>query len=88
MDWPATAEAVLALTGERTVVVPGHGDHAGRGFVEASLVGFHAVCDAARRVVAGEATVEEVLPLVPYPTEAALEPVQRAVAQLRGELGA
>ena len=43
MDWPATAEALLALTGERTVVVPGHGDHAGRAFVESQLVGFRAV---------------------------------------------
>jgi len=87
MDWPATAEALLALTGERTVVVPGHGDHAGRAFVESQLVGFRAVCDAARRVVAGEGSVEDVLPLVPYPADAALEPVERAVAQLRGELG-
>ena len=30
MDWPATAERILALTGERTVVSPGHGDHGGR----------------------------------------------------------
>jgi glyoxylase-like metal-dependent hydrolase (beta-lactamase superfamily II) len=88
MDWPATAEALLALTGERTVVVPGHGDHGGRAFVESQLVGFRAVAAAARLVVAGEATVEEALPLVPYPTSDALEPVQRAVAQLRGELDA
>ena len=87
MDWPVTAEALLAITGERTVVVPGHGDHGGRAFVESQLVGFRAVGDAARRVVAGEATVEEVLSLVPYPAPDAVEPVQRAVAQLRGELG-
>jgi glyoxylase-like metal-dependent hydrolase (beta-lactamase superfamily II) len=87
MDWPATAEALLALTGERSVVVPGHGDHAGRAFVESQLVGFRAVCDAARRVVAGEGSVDDVLPLVPYPAADALEPVERAVAQLRGELG-
>jgi glyoxylase-like metal-dependent hydrolase (beta-lactamase superfamily II) len=86
MDWPATAEALLALIGERTVVVPGHGDHAGRAFVESQLVGFRSVCDAARRVVAGEGSVEEVLPLVPYPPAEALKPVERAVAQLRGEL--
>ncbi|HEY3335318.1 MAG TPA: MBL fold metallo-hydrolase [Candidatus Limnocylindrales bacterium] len=86
MDWPATAEALLALTGERTVVVPGHGDHGGRAFVEASLAGFRAVADAARRVHAGEATMEEVLALVPYPAADAREPVQRATAQLRGDL--
>ena len=38
------------------------------------------------RVFAGEGSVEDVLPLVPYPADAALEPVQRAVAQLRGEI--
>ena len=31
MDWPATARAILDRTGERTVVVPGHGAHAGSG---------------------------------------------------------
>ena len=88
MDWPATAEALLALVGPSTVVVPGHGDHAGRAFVESQLAGFRAVADAARRVHAGEATVDDVLPLVPYPAAEAREPVERAVAQLRGELDA
>jgi glyoxylase-like metal-dependent hydrolase (beta-lactamase superfamily II) len=87
MDWPATAESVLALTGERTVVVPGHGDHAGRAFVEASLTGFRAVAAAAQRVHAGELAIDDVLPLIPYPRAAALEPLERALAQLRGELG-
>jgi glyoxylase-like metal-dependent hydrolase (beta-lactamase superfamily II) len=88
MDWPATAEALLALVGPATVVVPGHGDPGGRAFVESQLAGFRAVADAARRVHAGEATVDDVLPLVPYPAEAAREPMERAVAQLRGELEA
>ena len=88
MDWPATAEALLGLVGPSTIVVPGHGDPAGRSFVEEQLVGFRAVADAARRVHAGEAPVDDVLPLVPYPAEAAREPVERAVAQLRGQLGA
>jgi glyoxylase-like metal-dependent hydrolase (beta-lactamase superfamily II) len=86
MDWPATAEALLALVGPSTVVVPGHGPHAGRRFVESQLVGFRAVAEAARRVHAGEASVDDVLPLVPYPPAEAREPVERAVAQLGGEL--
>ena len=86
MDWPATTEALLALAGPSTVVVPGHGDHAGLAFVESQLAGFRAVADAARRVHAGDATVDDVLPLVPYPPAEAREPVERAVAQLRGEL--
>ena len=88
MDWPATAEALLALVGPSTVVVPGHGDPAGRAFVESQVSAFRAVADAARRVHGGEATVDDVLPLVPYPARAAREPVERAVAQLRGELAA
>jgi glyoxylase-like metal-dependent hydrolase (beta-lactamase superfamily II) len=86
LDWPATAEALLGLVGERTVVVPGHGDHAGRAFVEASLVELRAVAVAAARVHAGEVTLEDAIKLVPYPAATALEPLQRALAQLRGEL--
>jgi glyoxylase-like metal-dependent hydrolase (beta-lactamase superfamily II) len=86
MDWSATAEALLGLVGPSTVVVPGHGDHAGRPFAESQLAGFRAVADAARRVHEDEATVDDVLGLVPYPAAEAREPVERAVAQLRGEL--
>ena len=88
MDWPATIEALLTLVGPSTVVVPGHGDPAGRAFVESHLVAFRAVADAARRVHAGQATIDDVLPLIPYPAAAAREPVERAVAQLRAELEA
>ena len=86
MDWPATAEALLALVGPATVVVPGHGDHAGLAFVEAQVAGFRAVADAAQRVHAGDASVDDVLALGPYPAAEAREPVERAVAQLRGDL--
>jgi glyoxylase-like metal-dependent hydrolase (beta-lactamase superfamily II) len=86
LDWVATAEALLALVGPDTVVVPGHGDHDGRAFVESQLAGFRAVADAGRQVVAGGATIEDVLLHVPYPAAEARLPVERAVAQLRGEL--
>jgi glyoxylase-like metal-dependent hydrolase (beta-lactamase superfamily II) len=86
MDWPATAEALLALVGERTVVVPGHGDHAGRAFVASSLDAFRAVADAARRIHAGALSLDDAIALVPYPAAAAREPLERAVSQLRGEL--
>jgi glyoxylase-like metal-dependent hydrolase (beta-lactamase superfamily II) len=86
MDGAATAEALLALVGPSTVVVPGHGDHAGLSFVESSLEAFRAVAAAGRRVQAGEITLEDALDLVPYPAAEAKEPISRAVAQLRGEL--
>jgi glyoxylase-like metal-dependent hydrolase (beta-lactamase superfamily II) len=86
MEWPATVEAILALTGDRTVVVPGHGDHAGRAFVDASLGAFRAVASLARRVHAGELDLASAVALAPYPAALAVEPLERALAQLRGEL--
>ena len=86
MDWPATAEALLGLVGERTVVVPGHGDHAGQAFAADSVAGFQAVAAAARQVHADESTLEDAMEVVPYPARTARESLERAVAQLRGEL--
>jgi glyoxylase-like metal-dependent hydrolase (beta-lactamase superfamily II) len=86
MDWPVTAERLLALTGERTVVVPGHGAHARRPFVEASLVQFRSIASLARRVQAGALDLEAALAAAPWPGEPSREPLERALAQLRGEL--
>jgi glyoxylase-like metal-dependent hydrolase (beta-lactamase superfamily II) len=88
MDWPSTVEAMLGLVDERTVVVPGHGDPGGRRFVESSLAELRAVAALADRVARGELAVEDAIPLVPYPERSAREPLERALAQLRGELGA
>jgi glyoxylase-like metal-dependent hydrolase (beta-lactamase superfamily II) len=88
MDWPATAERLLAMTGERTVVVPGHGAHAGTAFVEASLEQFRAIAALARRVRGGELDLEAALAAAPWPGEPSREPLERALAQLRGELEA
>jgi len=87
LDWPATAEAVLGLTGARTVVVPGHGEHAGRAFVVTQVAAFRAVAELARRIEAGELDLEAAVAAAPYPARAAREPLERALAQLRGELG-
>jgi glyoxylase-like metal-dependent hydrolase (beta-lactamase superfamily II) len=88
MDWPATAEALLGLVGDRTVVVPGHGDHAGRAFVESSLAAFRSIASLASRIQAGELDLEAAIALSPYPPGPSREPLERAVAQLRGELDA
>jgi glyoxylase-like metal-dependent hydrolase (beta-lactamase superfamily II) len=87
LEWPATAEAMLPLVDEATVVVPGHGAHAGRAFVEGSLVAFRAIVELAARVHAGEATLQDAVAAGPYPDGASGEPLERALAQLRGELG-
>ncbi len=88
MDWPATAEALLALVGDRTVVVPGHGAHADRAFVERSLGEIRSIADLALTVQRGEASLDEAVAAAPYPSAAALESLERALAQLRGELPA
>ena len=86
MDWPVTADRLLAMTGDRTVVVPGHGDHAGRSFVAASLDGFRAIAALAEGVHGGMLDLESAIAVAPYPAAAAREPLERALAQLRGEL--
>jgi len=88
IDWPTTVEAVLGLVDERTVVVPGHGDPAGRRFVESSLADLRAVIALARRVAGGELSIEDAMTIAPYPERLAREPLERALAQLRGELDA
>ena len=87
LDWPATVEAILPRVGPSTVVVPGHGDHAGRAFVETSLAQFRAVVALARRVHAGELDLDAAVAAAPYPSGDAGAPLRRALAQLRGELG-
>ena len=86
MEWPATGARLLELVGDRTVVVPGHGGHAGRGFVETSLDAFRSIAALARQVAAGELDLEVAMAAAPYPSDAAREPLERAIAQVRGEL--
>lgn len=87
MDWPATIEAMLPLVGDATVVVPGHGDHAGLAFVESSLAAFRSIALLASRIHAGELDLEAAVAVSPYPPGPSRNPLERAVAQLRGELG-
>jgi glyoxylase-like metal-dependent hydrolase (beta-lactamase superfamily II) len=88
LDWPATASSLAGLVGDG-VVVPGHGDHAGRGFAEAQAASIAALASLARGVHAGALTVEEALARHPFPDQPsghARRPLERALAQLRGEL--
>jgi glyoxylase-like metal-dependent hydrolase (beta-lactamase superfamily II) len=92
LDWPATAAALAVRVSEGTgVVVPGHGDQAGRAFVDAQAASFEALAEAARRVEAGELPLEEALathPFPDYPPEDARRAFERALQQIRGELDA
>ena len=87
LDWPATADALTALvTG---TVVPGHGDHAGRLFALEQAMAFQRLVDLARLIHRGDLTVIDTLALTPFPQFRAnliREPLERALAQLRGDL--
>jgi glyoxylase-like metal-dependent hydrolase (beta-lactamase superfamily II) len=86
MDWPETAQRLLALTDERTVVVPGHGAHSDRVFAASQMVAFREIAALATRVHAGELGLEDALAGAPWPASAARAPLERALAQLRGDL--
>jgi glyoxylase-like metal-dependent hydrolase (beta-lactamase superfamily II) len=84
MDWPATLERMVELaTG---VVVPGHGDVADPAFVVRSMVEIREVTELAALVHDGTIALDDAILRTAYPADAAREPLERAVAQLRGEL--
>lgn len=90
LDWPSTAAALAALVAPGSgVIVPGHGDHAGRAFADAQAASFAALAALARRVHAGDLTHDEAIaahPFAAYPPEHAADAFRRALAQLRGEV--
>ncbi|MBI2762717.1 MAG: MBL fold metallo-hydrolase [Chloroflexi bacterium] len=87
MEWPATVERLLDLV--VGPVVPGHGSIGDRGFVERQRDEFRAVAAAALRMHRGELERAAALKAIPYGTAASAAsaaPLDRALAQLRGEL--
>ena len=84
LDWPATAEALVDLvTG---AVVPGHGDVGDRAFAIRQMTEFRTVAELAKLVHRGVIGIDDAVLRTPYPADTALEPLTRALAQLRGEL--
>ena len=84
IEWPSTVERIFEL--DPAVVVPGHGAVGGREFLADQLENLRAIAGLARRVHAGELDMADAVAHAPYPSEAAREPIERAVAQLRGEI--
>ena len=87
LDWPATAAALAELA--EGVVVPGHGDHAGRAFAEEQAAALASLADLARGVHSGELTLDDAVAQTPFPAFPAADvrrPLERALQQLRGEL--
>ena len=89
-EWASTAAELARLVEpDRGVVVPGHGDHAGRPFADAQAASMAALATLATRVHAGEITLEDALaarPFPEHPAEDARGAFLRAVGQLRGEV--
>lgn len=87
LDWVDTAAALVSLvTG---VVVPGHGDHAGRAFAETQASSIAALASLATRVHAGELGIDDAVAAHPFadlPDEDARPAFERALAQLRGAI--
>jgi glyoxylase-like metal-dependent hydrolase (beta-lactamase superfamily II) len=84
MDWPATVEALVALaTG---AVVPGHGNIGDRAFAVRQMTEFRTIAQLASLVDQGVIALDDAVLRTPYPADAAREPLERALAQVRGEL--
>jgi glyoxylase-like metal-dependent hydrolase (beta-lactamase superfamily II) len=87
LDWPETAYRVAELA--QSVVVPGHGDHAGPAFADSQATAIATLAMLARRVHAVEMTLDEAVQQTPFPEHPAEDvrrPIERALEQLRGEL--
>ncbi len=90
LDWVATSAAVAELVMPGSgVVVPGHGDHAGRAFADAQAASFAQLVDLAQRVHAGALTLDDAVAAHPFaddPVDDARAAFERALAQLRGDV--
>jgi glyoxylase-like metal-dependent hydrolase (beta-lactamase superfamily II) len=84
MDWPGTLGRMLDVA--NGPIVPGHGEVVTRSFVEGQLADVSALAQLARRVRFDGGSANDALPLSPFPATAARVALQRAFAQLAGEL--
>ncbi len=84
LDWPVTVERLVEhATG---AVVPGHGTAGDRGFAVRQMTAFRAVAELASLVHQGVLDLDAAVLRTPFPADTAREPLDRALAQLRGEL--
>ena len=67
-------------------VVPGHGAVGDLAFVDRSLLELRTMADLGRRLESQEILMAEALAAAPWPIDAARETLERAIAQLNGEL--
>jgi glyoxylase-like metal-dependent hydrolase (beta-lactamase superfamily II) len=84
LDWPATVEALVELVSG--AVVPGHGSVGDRALAVRQMIEFRAIAELATLVHHGNLDLDGAVLRTPYPADAARQPLERALAQLRGEL--
>ena len=84
LDWPVTVERLVELVSG--AAVPGHGSVGDRGFAVRQMTQFRDVAELASLVHLGVVAIDDAVLRTPYPADAAREPLERALAQLRGEL--
>lgn len=84
LDWPETASRILDLA--RGPVVPGHGLVGDRAFVESQVAAFLEIARLAREVHHDRMSLDDAIAASPFHPETSREPLERALAQLRGEL--
>ena len=84
LDWPGSLGRMLDVAAGP--IVPGHGEVVDRSFVEAQLADISALVQLARRVRLDGGSADDALRLSPFPATAARIALQRAFAQLAGEL--
>lgn len=86
IDWPVTVDRLVPLVDG--VAVPGHGNPGGRDWVREQASALHALAGLARRIHAGELTLDEAVAATPYPeypAEDIRRPLERALRQVQGE---
>jgi glyoxylase-like metal-dependent hydrolase (beta-lactamase superfamily II) len=84
LDWPETASRLLELV--RGPVVPGHGEVGDAAFAEEQLAAFLEIARLGREVHAHRMTLDDANAAAPFSRVTSREPLERALAQLRGDL--
>jgi len=84
LDWPETVSRLAELA--VGPVVPGHGEVGDRAFAESQLAGFLEIARLGREVNAGRLTLDDAIAASPFDAATSREPLERTLAQLRGEL--
>lgn len=84
LEWPATLERLVPMIDG--VVVPGHGEVADRAFAERQLDEIRTLVALAHAVQRAEFGLDMAVARAPYGPAAARGPIERTLAQLRGEV--